>query len=629
MAFLYQNEELLRSNFTRKRYEQLKRFMVNIWQSKAKYKVFMARRAFNLNYAFWTVSDIKKDKSFTTDNIMSNTALLLCAEDLAEDYLNTNSFPNILIVDDLLLHGRGIIRLLYSLENLIVEFIRRKNIEVQSSVIHEKMISSVNIYVFAQNKVGILLDRRYALKSEQYLPQNELRELSQQISSALQTCNIANTSYVLSVELPLYYANKLHYDNNSVDSSFLFQYRGNSQLYYYRYNCNILETIRTNCSPNNMHAGNVFTSLVLFGDISTSNFNELCRCTADEIRHIIPYSRISEILCYDYEELTRPKAQMLSLLLSIWSFIDFYKEQISTDIEQLFNILMQSDYRKIASNFGKASTVQYELTLLLKNICFNNIFTSKLFERLSKHTQSIYGFSERHLSSCFKPGNLQFYQKNTLLYETAEDIFYEVGINAECAAFRYVNAYEKFDPLKPGSDAIQLNQYLSIMNSKGIDSAISIGCVLGLMDSGLLAMNLEQKHDSEGCIQCILKAGELATFVLPRRFSVFIPALAIVEREYLKRGTDLKSVISRFIDYLQDHCYKQNGISNENDITLLKKLSTSKSSLLYMYVAGQSFQEWDTNLLTKGDRESNIERQYGGNRISRNQYQTELIYSSA
>ena len=127
----------------------------------------------------------------------------------------------------------------------------------------------------------------------------------------------------------------------------------------------------------------------------------------------------------------------------------------------------------------------------------------------------------------------------------------------------------------------------------------SVACALNLMDSGLLAMNLEV--DSENKIQCILKAGELSTFVLPRRFSVFIPALSIVERGYLRKGFSAKTGISQFIDFLQDHCYQIEKGDNQANLELLRKLWRSKTTLLYMYNAGQKFQDWDVNLLTPED----------------------------
>ena len=185
-------------------------------------------------------------------------------------------------------------------------------------------------------------------------------------------------------------------------------------------------------------------------------------------------------------------------------------------------------------------------------------------------------------------------------HEVAEDIFYEIGINSECDANEYARSHRRFDPSVPGRDYIRFQNYLDLMKNNKIGYVTSIACALNLMDSGLLAMNLEV--DSENKIQCILKAGELSTFVFPRRFFAFIPALSIVERGYLKKGFSAEIGISKFIDFLQEHCYqKEEGDNNEN-VELLRKLERSKAALLHMYNAGQKFQDWDVNLLTAEDR---------------------------
>ena len=104
-------ESILQSAFSEKRYAQLKAFIFHIWKSKAKYKILMARRAFNLNYAFMEACRTQRDEECVTDSIMSNTALLLYAEELARYYSWVKKFPDILIADDLLFHGRGIIKI--------------------------------------------------------------------------------------------------------------------------------------------------------------------------------------------------------------------------------------------------------------------------------------------------------------------------------------------------------------------------------------------------------------------------------------------------------------------------------------------------------------------------------------
>ncbi len=614
------DERIIRSSFSAEDFDNLTQFFQNVWMSNASYKVFMARRAFNLNYAFMDIMKVTYRSEYKIDNIMSNTALLLCAEEIADYYVITKCFPDILIVDDLLLHGRGISKLINNLEALIIQFIMvghpREKLE---DSLHSKLRAALNIYVFARNTNGVLLDKQFALKAFKQLPASELKTLSQQISRALQQCVVANTSYVLSAELPLAFYKKEYANRRGSDGKSLFQYRGNVLRYYYRNTDNkIFETIRAYYDVETS-LKRTATSLVIFGNISYFNdgtangFNSLCRYIADEINKIIPYSRIASILRYNQKLLARARAQMLSYLLSICSYADFYRELISDEPHAIYKALLQSDYKKIITNFDKSQKLQSEIARLFYSFSHDSSLEDSIFEALSayigrvnqtsnvavqagSHSRGRWEIAEHSEQYDSKEGP----NSKGDPHEVAEDIFYEIGINSECDANEYARSHRRFDPSVPGRDYIHFQKYLDLMKKDEIGYMTSVACALNLMDSGLLAMNLEV--DSENRIQCILKAGELSTFVLPRRFFVFIPALSIVERGYLRKGFSAETGISKFIDYLQNHCYQEEQGDNQENIELLRKLWRSKAAILYMYNAGQKFQDWDVNLLTTEDR---------------------------
>lgn len=610
MEDLRGSEQIIRSSFDADVYDELQGFFQNVWQSKASYKVFMARRAFNLNFAFMGMMDAQYVQEYRTDDIMSNTALLLYAEEIAEYYKAMDRFPSILIVDDLLIHGRGIIKLISNLESLVTEYINVGRIQKESQEkIHRRLLVALNIYVFARNAEDILLDERFALRAVMRLIPRDLKRLSQQISRALQQCAVANTSYVLSASLPSSFFRDEYFDAQKFDGNSLFQYRGNSLRYYYRNTNNrILETIRFYLDDENDFVKHKVTALVVFGDVSYSegDFDQLCKEVADRLKVIIPYSRIVEILNYKQERLVRPRAQMLSYLLSILCFVDFCREKLSFDSNSLCGVLLQSDYGKIAANFGRAKRIQCELVQLFRYISHDDDLKKNIFAILEKGTDEL---ALMHMGNAGKEYQIGRWTQvdesvgimpSERIGEMAEDIFYEVGMNAEYRANQYIQTRTPFMVSKPGNDIIRLNQFLRLMRSDGVDEASSIGYVLSLMDSGLFAMNLELDQAGQRA-QCVLKAGELSTFVLPRRFSVLVPALSVVERGYLRKGNDKKSVVSKFIDFLGVYC-PMRGDCGEEDFELLDKLKRSKASLLYMYAAGQSFQDWNVDLLTQEER---------------------------
>lgn len=610
------SEGLLGSFFSPDDYKKLCSFFENIWMSNAPYKVFMARRAFNLNFLFINAKKAQYNERYNVDNIISNTALLLCAEEIADYYEMIGRFPQILIVDDIQVHGRGVTKLITSLELLVIEFLQKaRNQRESKEMIHRELFAAVRIYVFAQNTRGILLDKGLAVKAVTFLPSDRLRVLSQQISRTLQQCGVANTSYVLSAELPWSFCRKEYADGCIFDKGSLFQYRGNILRYYYHEtNSGILETIRVYNSDKNSRLKRMATSLVIFGDIpygGEEQFGALCRYMAGRIREIVPYSRIADIFIYEQEELIRPRAQMLSYILSVLNYSYFYREKITTDSHSIYKALIQSDYTKIAANFDKPQRLQYELLQIFSYISRNDVLKADVYEELTNYVNYAGGAgqkqSEGDKDDYYQVG--QWNQEETgqtctdveAIHEIAEDIFYDVGMDAEYDANECSRMQKKFDPSMPGNDAVRFVQYLYFMKKNGVQKAVSVGSLFNLMDSGLLSMNIEADR-KRGVVQCVLKAGELSTFVLPRRFSTFVPALSIVERGYLKRGSNKKMVVGQFIDYLQAHCYRQDGKVDPKDVEQLKKLERSKSSLLYMYNAGQSIQDWDIDLLTEEDR---------------------------
>lgn len=603
---------LMHTFFSEEECEDLENFFQNIWQTKKAYKVFMARRGFNLNFAFMDIMDAWYNEDYYLDGIISNTALLLCAEEIAEYYKETGSFPTILIVDDILIHGRGIMKLIDHFEDLVTEYLREEKIaELLRDDFHNKLYSSLNIYVYAQNVGDILVDRSLKLTAFKKLKSLELRMLSQQISRMLQQYKIANTSYVLSVPLSTNFCKTEYGDNSRVIDEFAFPYRGVNLRYFYRNteNC-ILETLRTSGGGDDFY-NQIVTSLVIFGDIPYSkenagSFDQLCKSFAKQIERIIPYSRVVEILNYEQELLVRPRAQMLSYLLSIVSYADFYREKVSSEVNMIYKSLLQSDYKKISVNFDRLKVIQYDVLKFFDYVSREKELKDILFQIVEKYSAKLQIETEEEAASCSKKkwklaSNTNSYMSVSSVFERAEDIFYEIGMNAEKSANKYIKNHTGFDSRKPGNDFIQLRQYMQLMNRSGVQEFSSLGCALNLMDSGVFSMTLDLDYAQQK-VQCILKAGELSTFILPRRFAALIPALSIVEKEYFKKGRDKKEVISQFIDYLQENCHIEEEDENLENLILLRKLRRSKTSLLYVYMAGQNLQDWNIDLLTEEDR---------------------------
>lgn len=583
--------------------EKLWVYMNNLWEDPAEYKILMARRMLNLNYALMQEWGAYENGRYLTDSIMSNTAFLLSARKIADRYAYRKRFPRILICDDIMLHGRGIVRLLTKFQRIVKERLAENGIEVSEKQLEIDLYRSVGIYVFARNIDEELLidDKRYRILRSQVLPINQLRELSMQISNYLQSCGVANTSYVISARLPWYQLRSLELENKS-DYEESFQYKGRRQYIFFRDRSpRILETMRICFPSGDSMKGGILTSLPIFGDIPIYLFNDLCRHVANYMERNTRYSQIAGYLRMDYADLLKPKSQLLSFLYSILSMADFCRKNLNVEGNELYGILVDGDLNKIISNFDNGELFRYEILNLFRYITMSKSAASIMWEFLDQAVLDLYIDHRKKLDKntarifTYISGPERTERRKN--YEDAEDIFYEVGMDSEYDAYRHIRLGMEYDAKKPGFDLISFRQYMHIMNRKGDNREHSIGCLFGLMDSGLISMNLEADHETERqIIRTVLKAGELATFILPRRFSIFIPAFAEVEKHYRTISGYVGDAVSTFIDYILKHRYKNNEFFDFRDELIIKSLQKKKSLLLCIYSAGQNFQDWDIDL---------------------------------
>lgn len=600
-------DEVLSTYFSHDDYVGLSSFHKKIWLSKAPYKVTVARREFNLNYLFMEEEEAQYNEEYNTNDIISNTALLFCAKEIADYYKALDEFPEILIIDDILIHGRGIKKLIGRFEKLILSFLEvGEGDDLWRKKIHKDIFSALRIHVFAKNTQGIILEDEYPVYTEKLLGDAKLRVLSQQISRTLQQFDVANTSYVLSARLPWNFFKEEFKKEDIAASENLFQYRGNVLKYYFKEKGGLLETIRFYDSNRNRNNKQMATSLTIFESIpegKENGFYGLCTWLADEILGIISFSCLANYLLLPHKNLIRPKAQLLSFILSVLSYADFYREKINEDPESVYRGLIQSDYLKIAANFDKPKRIQYELLQLFKYISQHKGVKKYVFEKVSEAIGEDVVSSEKSAEGeHFHSGSLDVQKSMKSLHETVENLFYDVGMDAEYEASHYIITDPKVD--KVGEtldvDTIRLNQYYSFMDMNCFSKQASLGALFNLLDNGLLAMNLEWVEPLNR-VFCVLKAGELSTFSVPRRLITFIPALSMVERAYQNSDNrTIKRVMARFIEYLRNRS-SLDGFEEKADREELDRLDQAKASLLYTYDVGKNIRDWDVDLLTAED----------------------------
>lgn len=148
-------------------YQGLRRFFQHIWEETGEndYCIFLARRCYNLHELFLSTFG-KKDYS-RGKYALSNNAILLKGRELAFQYFINNKLPSIMIVDDVLIHGRSLTFFLYRLEQKIrSELIVLGASQEQLSRLYLALVHAVKIRVYFENSDKILLNEVYRGRME-------------------------------------------------------------------------------------------------------------------------------------------------------------------------------------------------------------------------------------------------------------------------------------------------------------------------------------------------------------------------------------------------------------------------------------------------------------------------------
>lgn len=161
------------------------------------YMVAMTRRCPNWMEAFLLMAPQYREKF---QNMITENALLMETEHLAEAYAKTGTFPKIALLDDVLVHGRGLNEFLQSWLGLIEDCLEEGGHAFDHKELWKELCANLIIYVYFVNDVPVLLKQEYQRGMHfQYIGrESEWRKFSWDISEFIWNSELANTSYVVS-----------------------------------------------------------------------------------------------------------------------------------------------------------------------------------------------------------------------------------------------------------------------------------------------------------------------------------------------------------------------------------------------------------------------------------------------
>lgn len=594
-------------------YHGFRTFFNAVWNSKYQYVVLFARRCYALNNIYMRANLSEADRKVKCAHIVTQNGFLPYASEFAASYNKDRTLPSVLLVDDIMLHGRGVAKLLFDFEMLILEewkTLRGKDAtDSEKYYLHLDLLDSIKVSVYAINETPMLLEGASSWKIESVTKGNskELRALSQRISSFLLKVSEPNTSYRYSFLIP---SSRIKEKVEGWDS-ILWNYRGEKRNVYIKH-CNICEKV----SPIVHTYGKItdnnteyvwITGETFFGDVSSEEFNRIAENISAILGSEESWQFLVKILGMQSERLYRTRMQLISFLLSVIWVNDFcsscgldidelYHQEMSEEIQNIINF----DMHKLAANFGLAKDAHDGMWLFLDSHNFSEELRKQVWEAFVPSPESMnnqIAVSEGKKYSCE--------QYNTIV----EKLFYQLGTDSEFEAYEMSCNRRRFTPDSPSPDVVSLSRCITdivaALKSQGIEPDIRLiqACLSTLVDCGLAAMNFSYNRETNK-IECTFKAGELSTFVMPRKFHWFMPAFAMIESEYFRTEETPEALLKKFIVQLEmgRDTISENHPSAQIEkeaFGLLKKYGSEFVDRIYR--CGQSMNGWNTNLVTTDD----------------------------
>lgn len=515
---------LLGECFLYKDYQDLAKHFRGAWQQPYKYIVLVGKQSSNLNAVFAAAYPSEWNMSAAKDRIVADDALLLHVPEIALFYRKKGYFPSILLVEDVTLHGTELSKLLRSLRDAILEVLYPGNPPAQDVKYYLTMdlAFSVDISIYATDKRDLLLEDIFEqrLVCEKRLYTQEFRSLSQRISCFLQKVDATNAPFPFSYHLsespicpPGWIAQK-------------WSYRGAEETVF-------IQSGQGVCVPAvrfrkmEYHSGIYLTSQVLFGQLAADDFAGICR--------VVQNFLMEKGLDFLSSTLSAPVPQeqrmrTISFLLSALCLRDFVGDAFS---------LQHIDLDTVVRDIGKEGE---EIGRMLGDGELCKELHSTLLDRLNKCAAPILNeliVEDLYDGDCDSENSYVESRMFELIIKSEESVH-------QLLQSRRLDADIERRSMSPVEDVLSWNHvgFLWEVPKRRPSAARRLACLLTLADSGLASFRFDCTSTT---IYPVTKAENLSMATIPRRLSVLIPALSLLDRDAWRMGVPSENATLGFL----------------------------------------------------------------------------------
>lgn len=576
-------------------YGLIESFFNFIVDSNAKYKAIIARKCFNLFNLFYRCN-YDSPVSEIEDKVVSDNALFAYIPEIASEYLEWGFFPEILIADDILIHGRAINLLLDSFIQSVYSYIRDKGVDKEYPDIESDILKSTNIITIAQSDNTLLMKPAYyqRLFTSGYefhvLKPVKWHDLSIRIAQLNCEGPFSNTSHTLSLyeqkvndNFNKYVANvaleqgfmKSEWNKRNVRDVWVKPLRSQAGDIFAFYTIRITH----NMTLNRYH----IIPFVILPDLDTS-------CCVSLFKKIFSQETNEDLGRLISQK--KPSAELIYLALNYNLLLLLNQADNRIPVSQ--NVL---DIDKIMLNFGKNSVFGKAINELLNH--------NKPFLSWDELQEFILNGSKRY-GSIMKLYTEPLQIKYRTFIDAFEETIADEGENSELDAYKeyagqkYVAEIRLRQPIRKLFEKIEQSSSLQYNDQEIVEL---VADVLRYMDLSAISVGSERRDDDYDCFTCVYRAGEQSQFLRPKKYADHLPVLLEMEKDC---NNNCKEIIQRIERFYDEESELKNKLIN---------------FVNYLYCSGQRLRDWDINWLNYTEVEDET-RQMGENKS-----QEELIAS--
>lgn len=510
--------------------------------------VTVSRRCSNLVALY--LDEIRHSVNFQ-GRVITENALLVMADSLAKFYVQNRQFLNIIIMDDILVHGRSLNLFLSKFQTIVLDYIKKNLDDADMKQVQDDFHKSIHLSMYAINNTPFLLKQEYQWRLQYHYVKDEagIREISSKISELLTRGEIANTSYVISARVSNDCPSQAAYADDWFEMPEIVRFHGKNQFYYLRgfENLGVIPSVRSYQRGKFRY----YTPYCFLPKISAAQLLAILK------------KAIASMEQHGYDALARKL---------VWYFNRIAKHRSRMMVYgQLFELILSQATLKIflASCVNSFARLEYDCEKVASNFDISN--QNADFAEILKELTAIEWTKEElvnWLSDVDLP-NLQHGAEGPQWQRSREEVIhaveyklYELSLKHEKSADELAESFleRKFQPISESNSTgeCELYQFIHQLPTETDNkvyayetTVMAVEVITLLMDLGFVALKTRAVTDESGRLSfySALRSTEMSMSIAPRLLGkYFMSFVRFVEFYWWE--DDIEQRVER---YFKDH----------------------------------------------------------------------------